>query len=245
MTLIAGLLALLGLLGCGDDVATDPDPADTGVADAGDDALGSDARASDAGASDAAPDGDMADAAGPPVTVTLLNHGGSMEGHTPRGFAGMGAGLFTGDNLNPSFPEGDGVQLFLTFDLSTLPAGTIDGAVLSSSHGGTTGTPFADLGELRAEEVRYETFSPALFDLEPVVGGGSCVFATSAAGPFSCDLTAVVEAARAEGRSFAQLRLRLDLAGDSDGSADLVTFFITNSNTNEPGIFELAVTVAP
>lgn len=61
-------------------------------------------------------------------TIILENQGGNMEGHTPRGFQGMGTGLFTGDNLNPNFPEGDGVQLFLTFDLSGLPAGEVASA---------------------------------------------------------------------------------------------------------------------
>ena len=50
--------------------------------------------------------------------ILLQNQGGSMEGHTPRGFRGMGTGLFAGDNLNQRFPDGDGVQLFLTFDLN-------------------------------------------------------------------------------------------------------------------------------
>ena len=50
-----------------------------------------------------------------PLVVT--NQGGSLEGHTPRGFAGTGTGLFAGDNLNPAFPEGDGVQFLLTFEL--------------------------------------------------------------------------------------------------------------------------------
>ena len=40
-----------------------------------------------------------------------------------------------------------------------------------------------------------------------------------------------------------QFRLRFDRAGDGDGSPDLAMFFITNSNTNEPGIFELEITV--
>jgi len=51
------------------------------------------------------------------VGGVLINEGGPAEGHTPRGFAGMGTGLFAGDDLNPNFPPGDGVQLYLTFDL--------------------------------------------------------------------------------------------------------------------------------
>ena len=59
------------------------------------------------------------------VQVTLKNHGGATEGHTPRGFSGMGTGLFAGDNLNRNFPEGDGVQIFLSFDLSGLSPGQV------------------------------------------------------------------------------------------------------------------------
>ena len=69
---------------------------------------------------------------GQPVSLTLENHGGSMEGHTPRGFQGSGAGLFAGDNLNRNFPNGDGVQIFLTFDLSGIPQGKVESAVLSA-----------------------------------------------------------------------------------------------------------------
>jgi len=43
----------------------------------------------------------------------------------------------------------------------------------------------------------------------------------------------------------AQFRLRLYAAGDGDGEQDLVAFFKSDSNTNEPGIFLLDVTVSP
>ena len=42
---------------------------------------------------------------------------------------------------------------------------------------------------------------------------------------------------------YAQLRLRLEKAGDGDGETDLVAFYKTNSNTNEPGIFEVEITL--
>ena len=80
------------------------------------------------------------------VQVTLKNHGGATEGHTPRGFSGMGTGLFAGDNLNRNFPEGDGVQIFLSFDLSGLSPGQVQSAVLRSADASITGTPFKDLG---------------------------------------------------------------------------------------------------
>jgi hypothetical protein len=82
------------------------------------------------------------------VQVTLKNHGGAMEGHTPRGFRGMGTGLFAGDNLNRNFPEGDGVQIFLSFDLNGLSPGQVQSAVLRSADASITGTPFKDLGAL-------------------------------------------------------------------------------------------------
>ncbi len=182
-----------------------------------------------------------------PVSQAFLlrNQGGAMEGHTPRGFSGKGTGLFAGDNRNPRFPEGDGVQLFLTFDLSTLPSGKVLSAVLRSENASVRGMPMKDLGSLRAEEVRYSEFSPALWNLERLPSGESCVFATSSGGPFRCDLSGAVQRSLNDSYPLAQFRLLLDQAGDGDGTTDLVTFFVTDSNTNQPGIFELEVTLEP
>ncbi|MCH7714217.1 MAG: hypothetical protein IIC99_11405 [Chloroflexi bacterium] len=166
-----------------------------------------------------------------------------MEGHTPRGFRGMGAGLFAGDNLNPRFPNGDGVQLFLTFDLSAVPSGKVVSALLRSENASVRGMPLKDLGPLRAEEIRYSEFSPALWDLEPVADADVCEFATSSEGPFRCDLADAVQGSLNDSYPFVQFRLLLDRAGNNDGSPDLVSFFITGSNTNQPGIFELEVTI--
>ena len=157
----------------------------------------------------------------------------------------MGTGLFAGDNLNPRFPDGDGVQIFLTFDLSAVPAGKVVSAVLRSDNVSVRGTPFKDLGALRAEEIRYSKFSSALWNLEPLAGGVDCEFATSPSGPFQCDLAETVQRSLNDSYPFAQFRLLLDQAGDSDGNPDMVAFFISNSNTNQPGIFELEVTVEP
>ncbi len=175
--------------------------------------------------------------------ITLQNQGGQMEGHTPRGFRGMGAGLFAGDNLNSRFPDGDGVQLFLTFDLSTLPSGKVVSATLGSENVSVRGMPFKDLGPLRAEEVRYQEFSSDLWNLEPFTGGDTCEFATSSEGPFRCDLSGAVQKSLEDSYSYVQFRLLLDRTGDKDGSQDLVAFFLTDSNTNQPGIFELKVAV--
>jgi hypothetical protein len=217
---IAFSLFLASAIACGED----------GAATGGDSSSGG----------DSAGDGD-----GGTVTsqgFTVLNAGnGAMEGHTPRGFQGMGTGLFAGDNLNSGFPNGDGVQIFLSFDITGVPNGTVHLATLSTDNGSVTGTPYQDLGSLTAEEIRYDSFSAALWNLPAFAGGHSCVFATSATGPFECDIGPAVQRALTDGRDFAQVRLLFDTAGDSDGQQDLAMFFISDSNTNEPGIFELLV----
>ena len=190
----------------------------------------------------------IVDSAGQPSlskVILLQNQGGGMEGHTPRGFPGMGAGLFAGDNLNPGFPDGDGVQLFLTFDLSAVPSGKVVSALLHSENASVRGMPLKDLGPLRAEEIRYSKFSPALWDLEPIAGGDVCEFATSSEGPYRCDLADAVRSSLNDSYPFVQFRILLDRPGDNDGTQDLVSFFIADSNTNQPGIFELKVTVEP
>lgn len=171
--------------------------------------------------------------------VILKNQGGDMEGHTPRGFEGMGTGLFAGDNLNPNFPEGDGVQIFITFDVRELISDDITSAVLRSERAHTSGSPF-DLGVLRAEEIRYDNFSSVLWDLAPQ-GGFSCVFADGESGPYECDVTEVVERSRNDGYSYAQFRLLFEEAGNGDGEQDLLMFYITDSNINQSGIFELVI----
>lgn len=176
-------------------------------------------------------------------TVVLGNQGGAMEGHTPRGFQGMGTGLFVGDNLNPGFPDGDGVHLFVTFDLSEVPTGEVLSAVLRSDNAHVQGTPFLDLGAVNAEEFRYDRFSSALWNLPPLTDGASCVFATRDDGPFICDIASAVQRSLDDSYPYAQFRLRFDRAGDGDGSPDMVLFFIANSNANQPNIFELEVTI--
>ncbi len=177
------------------------------------------------------------------VVLSIPNHGGALEGHTPRGFRGMGTGLFAGDNLNPNFPNGDGVQFFLTFDLSALPVGSIENAELRSEHLQIAGDPFGSLGALRAETIRYAGFSPDLWDQATVAE--ACVLAEQAAPSVACDVTGAVADAVAAELPAAQFRLRLDEAGDGDGTPDLALFFISGSNVNEPGIFTLTVTVQP
>ena len=175
-------------------------------------------------------------------TIVIPNAGnGQMEGHTPRGFRGSGTGLFAGDNLNSSFPNGDGVQIFLTFDISNVPPGPVTSATLRSDNFTARGTPFDDLGMLSAIEMRGSQFSPGLWDAKPAQGASTCVFATTASGPFACDLSGALQNSLDDGYGYAQFRLRFDRVSDSDGSADLAAFFLSNSNTNESGIFELTV----
>jgi hypothetical protein len=174
----------------------------------------------------------------PSSSTILSNQGGSLEGHTPRGFAGMGTGLFAGDNLNPNFPDGDGVQIYLTFQAQSLV--DVSSAVLSSDALTVRGAPFEDLGTLLAEPVSYDVFGAALFDLDPIGPAVACR-RTGSSG-IACDMTDSVRSAFDAGETRLQFRLRFDQAGDGDGRADLAMFFITDSNTNRPGIFTLTLT---
>lgn len=185
----------------------------------------------------AAPDGSQA--SGTSATtgpLTISNEGGSMEGHTPRGFAGSGTGLFAGDSLNPSFPADDGVQIWLTF---AVPAGIAapSRAVLSSDELTIDGSPFEDLGVMQAEPVTYDSFGPELFDLS--ADGPAIDCQPVGESRLECDVTDAAAAAIGQGSEQVQFRLRFDRVTDGDGDRDLALFFVTDSNTNEPGIFHL------
>lgn len=183
-------------------------------------------------------------------TLAFTNSGdGEREGHTPRGFMGQGAGLFTGDNLNDSFPDGEGVQIFMSLDIGKSLDGTqfarnggswsVDTAWLGSDEASVAGDPFATLGVVMAEQVVFDEFSSALWDLEPT-GDFSCTFATSL-DDIGCDVTPLIQSAVDNGDRFAQLRIRFEIAGDNDGSVDLLQFFTSNSNATEEGLFDLTV----
>ena len=170
--------------------------------------------------------------------ISVSNEGGSREGHTPTGFAGMGTGLFAGDNLNPAFPDGIGVQIYLTFEL---PDGvTASDARVTSDALTVSGTPFEDLGPLLIEPVRYSSFGPELFDIEAVGEPVEC--SRPDATSIACDVNEAVGLAIAEALAEVQVRLRFEQPADSDGRQDLAMFFRTDSNTNEAGIFELELT---
>jgi hypothetical protein len=227
---LLGVVALLVLAACGGDD-------EAGGAATSEESTNTQATVPQEASPDAASDSDEQSGG----RVAIPNEGGQQEGHTPRGFEGFGTGLFAGDNLNPGFPDGDGVQLFLTFSLDEVPTAGVRSATLSTEFASETGTPYVDLGELAAAEVLYDEFGPQLWNLSPVEDGAACVFATSADGPFTCDLTSAVERSLADGHPYVQFRLRFERVADGDGQADLAAFFITNSNTNEPGIFTLTL----
>ena len=170
-------------------------------------------------------------------TLSIPNNGTTaLEGHTPRGFAGTGTGLFAGDNLNPNFPNGDGVQIWLSF---AVPDGTATptSATLRSDVLSTSGNVFEALGNLQAAPVSYEAFGPELFDLESTGDLVTCERPTDSS--LTCDVSSAAAAAIDAGDPFVQLRLTFEEVSDSDGEQDLAQFFLTDSNTNEPGIFFL------
>ena len=168
----------------------------------------------------------------------IPNQGGTNEGHTPTAFAGMGTGLFAGDNLNASFPEGVGVQLYLTFDIPTDI--NVDSALIRSNNLHVAGTPFEDLGPLLIEPIRYAAFGPDLFDLAAIGEPAVCVLTGDVS--IECPVTGALDTAVGQGDATAQFRIRFETQADNDGQQDLAMFFRTDSNTNEAGLFELVIT---
>jgi len=174
----------------------------------------------------------------PVSEISIPNEGGESEGHTPIGFAGTGTGLFVGDNLNSGFPDGDGVQTYMTFPLPDALNAT--SATLRSDLLQTRGTPFEDLGVLMVERVEYTEFGPDLFDLPSSGGPSPCTVIGGTA--VECDVTGAVQAAADGGATSVQFRLRFERIADNDGQPDLAMFYRTESNTNEEGLFTLIIT---
>ncbi|MCO4769500.1 MAG: zf-HC2 domain-containing protein [Deltaproteobacteria bacterium] len=180
-------------------------------------------------------------------TVSSENVGDeSLEGHTPRGFQGQGTGLFTGDNINPNFPDGDGVQIFTTLEMpAEIDADTaVHSAILRLPDYSTNGSPFADLGDLNAQEIVFDAFSSALWDAEVVADGADCVLGSEDGDLLACDVTTAVRNSIEVGRDSVQFRIRFDDAGDSDGSADLLVLNPSDSNEVIPGLVELDVVIS-
>lgn len=183
------------------------------------------------------------DAENPPPTpsptaeTSIPNEGSENEGHTPIGFPRVGTGLFAGDNLNSRFPDGDGVQAFVTFALPEDPTAT--SATLRSNVLQTRGTPFNDLGALIAERVKYDRFGQHLFDLPSSGDPSTCTVIGGTA--IACDVTRAVQAAADEGVPSVQFRIRFERVADNDGQADLAMFYRSDSNRNEEGLFTLVI----
>jgi hypothetical protein len=95
----------------------------------------------------------------------------------------------------------------------------------------------ADLGALQAEPVSYDSFTPTSFDLPPTGAAVSC--SRVGGDTVECDVTDAVARTVGAGEDRAQFRLRFETAGDGDGEADLAMFFVTDSNSNQAGIFTL------
>ena len=170
-------------------------------------------------------------------SISIANDGTTaFEGHTPRGFMGSGVGLFAGDNLNPNFPNGEGIQILLHF---ALPEGTSapTTAVLSSDVLSTRGDVFEALGELRAAPVSYDAFSASLWNIEPTGNFVTCERPSDTS--LTCDVTDAAQAAVDAGANAVQIQLTLEELSDNDGEQDLVLFNNGDSNLNEPGLFTL------
>lgn len=173
-----------------------------------------------------------------PRSISIDNQGGDLEGHTPRGFPGSGTGLFTGDNLNPNFPNGEGIQILLTFDLPD-DVDEVFSASLTSDVMEVRGDPFTTLGVLKAEPVTYSEFGPPLFELAADGDAVDCLRVGQTG--LICDVSDAAAAGVAAGRDQLQFRIQFENPSDNDGEQDLALFYRTDTNTNEPGIFSLNV----
>jgi len=160
------------------------------------------------------------------------------RGSHPRGFAGTGTGLFAGDNLNPSFPEGDGVQIFLTFELSGV---AFDATSVVQAYDAlvVVGSPFEDLGPLSTEVVSFDSFGPELFDTPALSDRAQCVRVDVAG--VRCDVGNIASPFLMGGDTVVQFRLLFEQPADMDGQQDLAMFFRSDSNTNQPGLFTLTI----
>jgi peptidylprolyl isomerase len=176
-------------------------------------------------------------------SVTLANQGGEFEGNLPWNSDRAGPGLFAGDEIAEGFPDTEGVQIFLTFNIEgvEIPEGqAIASAVLSSRAMAAAGTPFDDLGPLIASPVRFETFPPTPEEREPIGPEVACVPDLEAQ-LLTCDVAAAMaELIDGEG-TLVSFRLRFALPSDQDGQPDVAVFFFRDPNLNERGIFTLDI----
>jgi len=176
--------------------------------------------------------------------VTIENQGGNFEGNLPWTTDGAGPGLFAGDNLSSEFPNDEGLAIYLAFSLAEvaeIDAGlAIVRATLTSTALQVAGTPFEDLGALSAAPVDYEVFPPTIEEREPTLEPVACEANIDQA-TLTCDVTAALTAAAESGDDQINLTLKFAEASDGDGEPDIAVFFFTDPNTNDRGIFSLAI----
>jgi len=176
--------------------------------------------------------------------VSIENQGGSFEGNLPWTTDGAGPGLFAGDNLSAEFPNDEGLAIYLAFSLADV--GEIDAglpivrATLTSNALQVAGTPFEDLGALSAAPVDYDAFPPTIEEREPTLGPVACEAIIDEA-TLTCDVTAALTAAAESGDDRINLTLKFAEASDGDGEPDIAVFFFTDPNSNDRGIFNLAI----
>ena len=171
--------------------------------------------------------------------ILIPNSGEEYEGHTPIGFSGSGIGLFVGDNLNSNFPNRDGLQTFLTFDIEQIGNTKVKSAVLVSQNAHIVGNPFKDLGKLAVFETEYGDFTAKVWNTE--TKEEVCSVGEIIDGEFICDITEHIERLLREEKTLAQFIMKFEQLSDNDEQSDLLLFYESDSNKNEPGIFNIRV----
>jgi hypothetical protein len=128
----------------------------------------------------------------------------------------------TGDDAGP---EGARRQ-FLSFGLSTLPAGAVvEDALLRVFQVAVDGTPYATHGVLLVDHLVYDALDPSDYDRTPLTAALGTLSTSSALEIKRLDVTAALRADLAAGRARTQLRLRWSaLDQDGDAVADQARF---------------------
>lgn len=176
-------------------------------------------------------------------SVVIPNQGGDFEGNLPWSTEAAGPGLFVGDEISPTFPTDEGVELFVLFNLEGVAApadASVTSATLTSRAMQTAGTPFDDLGALTAAPVAYTEFPPFGPEREPVGDATPCEPILDER-RLTCDVTDAVVRYLEDGADRGGFRLRFDEPSDADGEADVAVFFFRDPNLNERGIFTLEI----
>lgn len=124
-----------------------------------------------------------------------------------------------GDSSRKGEPSYKG---FVTFDLRSLPPNLIDisAAKLSMTVALLYGSPFVELGVLRAEHVSFDAIGTPAYSA-PALSSRTVSVASAVGDSVSADVTAEVRADWGM-RDSSQFRLAFDIPTDSDVSADVV-----------------------